>query len=183
MRLHKARVQVTAEDLERFKELEGRYRLPLRRFFERRLRNSPDPDDLVQEVFLRLVRQGDMADIQFLDGYVFQVAANVLRDHARRWTVRAKEADHAQLEDADVEGGFSPERVLLGREALERLIGALQELPERTAVIFSLYHFDSVPQVEIGRRLGMPVSTIEKHMSRANAHLLERLARADDIKD
>jgi DNA-directed RNA polymerase specialized sigma24 family protein len=42
-------------------------------------------------------------------------------------------------------------------------------------VIFSLYHFDSVPQVEIARRLSMSLSTVEKHMSRANAHLLQRL--------
>jgi RNA polymerase sigma factor (sigma-70 family) len=155
--------------------LAARYRLPLRRFFNRRLKNSPDPDDLVQEVFLRLVRQGSTNDIQSLDGYVFQVAANVLRDYARRWTVRAEEAQYAQLDDTELEGGFSPERVLLGKEALEALIAALQELPERTAVIFSLYHFDSVPQVEIARRLSMSLSTVEKHMSRANAHLLQRL--------
>jgi RNA polymerase sigma-70 factor (ECF subfamily) len=149
--------------------------LPLLRFFERRLRYSPDPDDLVQEVFVRLMRQGNMGAVQQLDGYVFQVAANVLRDHSRRWSVRAEEAHHAQIEDVDPEGGFSPERVLLGQEAMERLIAALQELPEKTQVIFALYHFESVPQVDVARRLKMSVSTIEKHMSRANAHLLARL--------
>ena len=183
MSLLETRIQTGAGDLEGFKGLEARYRLPLRRFFEKKLRNSPDPDDLVQEVFLRLVRQGNTDNIQFLDGYVFQVAANVLRDYARRWAVRAGEADHAQLDEAELEGGFSPERVLLGKEALETLIAALQELPEKTAVIFSLYHFDSVPQVEIARRLGMSLSTVEKHMSRANAYLLERLGRTDEFKD
>jgi RNA polymerase sigma factor (sigma-70 family) len=168
-------MQTAPRELADFRALEARYRLPLRRFFQRRLRNSPDPDDLVQEVFLRLVRQGDPGKIRFLDGYVFQVAANVLRDHARRWSVRADEADYAQLEDAEVEGGFSPERVLLGKEAIETLISALQELPEKTAAIFALYHFDSVPQVEIARRFGMSLSTVEKHMNRANAHLLERV--------
>jgi DNA-directed RNA polymerase specialized sigma24 family protein len=91
--------------------------LPLKRFFERRLKSNPDPDDLVQEVFLRLVRQGTTDGIKFLDAYVFQVAANVLRDHARRWNVRAEEANYAQLDDFEFEGGFSPERVLLGKEA------------------------------------------------------------------
>jgi RNA polymerase sigma factor (sigma-70 family) len=155
--------------------LAARYRVPLRRFFERRLRSSPDPDDLVQEVFVRLMRLESMDTVQHLDGYVFQIAANVLRDHSRRWLVRSEESHHAQLEDIDAEGGFSPERVLLGQEALERLILALQELPERTQVIFSLYHFESVPQIDIARRLQMSLSTIEKHMSRANAHLLVRL--------
>ena len=156
-------------------QLVARYRLPLRRFFERRMRHSPDPEDLVQEVFVRLVRQGNMSAVRQLDGYVFQVAANVLRDYGRRWSIRSAEAHHAQLDSLDLEGGFSPERVLLGREALERLIAALQELPEKTQVIFTLYHFESVPQVDIARRLAITVSTVEKHMGRANAHLLSRL--------
>jgi RNA polymerase sigma-70 factor (ECF subfamily) len=160
-----------------FEQLAARYRLPLRRFFERRLPHSPDPDDLVQEVFVRLVRQGqgNMNAVQHLDGYVFQVAANVLRDHARRWSIRTEEVHHAQIEDVDPEGGFSPERVLLGQEALERLIAALQELPERTQVIFARYHFDCVSQVDIARRLKISISSVEKHMSRAFAHLLDRL--------
>lgn len=156
-------------------QLVARYRAPLRRFFERRLRCSPDPDDLVQEVFVRLLRQGNIQGIGHLDGYVFQVAANVLRDHARRSLVRVEELRHAQLEDHDIAGGFSPERLLLGREALEQLIEALHELPETTRIIFSLYHFESVAQVDIARQLGMPLSTLEKHMSRANLHLLGRM--------
>jgi RNA polymerase sigma-70 factor (ECF subfamily) len=153
-------------------EVAHRYRLPLRRFFERRLTVRPDADDLVQEVFVRLARQGQLQAVEYLDGYVFQVAANVLRDYRRRWSVRFEEAHHGSLDDAAIEGGFSPERVLLGKESVERLIAALYELPEKTRVIFSLYHFDSVPQVEIARRLRLSVSTIEKHMGRANAHLL-----------
>jgi RNA polymerase sigma-70 factor (ECF subfamily) len=144
----------------------------LRRFFERRLKAGADPDDLVQEVFVRLARQGHAETIQHLDGYVFQVAANVLRDYLRRCAVRAHELNHVQLADQELEGGFSPERVLLGQEAVEHLIAALHQLPEKTQAIFALYHFESVPQVEIAQRLHMPLSTVEKHMARANAHLL-----------
>jgi RNA polymerase sigma factor (sigma-70 family) len=130
-------------------------------------------------VFVRLVRQGNFEAISHLDGYVFQVAANVLRDYARRWAVRADEARPTDLAEDELEGGFPPDRVLIGRETLERLIAALYELPERTRAIFALYHFDSVPQVEISRRLGLPLSTVEKHMSRANLHLLEVLRRIE----
>ena len=153
-------------------DLANRFRSPLKRFFERRLKDRPDSDDLVQEVFVRLTRQGQLDSIEHLDAYVFQIAANVLRDHARRWSVRFEESHAGELDDAQIEGGFSPERVLLGKESVERLIAGLFELPEKTRVIFSLYHFDSVSQVEIARRLGMSISTVEKHMGRANAHLL-----------
>jgi RNA polymerase sigma-70 factor (ECF subfamily) len=65
----------------------------------------------------------------------------------------------------------------LGREAVERLIAALHELPETTRIVFTQYHFDNVPQVEVARRMGLSLSTVEKHMARANAHLLKRLRR------
>ena len=160
-------------------QLSARYRLPLRRFFERRLRASADAEDLVQEVFVRLIRQGRTHEIHHLDGYVFQVAANVLRDHARRWSIREQEAHPAELEDEILEGGFSPERVILGQEAIEILIRALHELPAKTQAIFALYHFEAVSQVDIARRLNMSISTVEKHMSRANLHLLTRLGGAE----
>jgi RNA polymerase sigma-70 factor (ECF subfamily) len=86
---------------------------------------------------------------------------------------------HALLDEDTLEGGFSPERLLMGAEALEGLIAALYQLPEKTRIIFTLYHFESVPQVEIARRLGMSVSTLEKHMGRANLHLLEQLGPLD----
>ncbi|MGH8208339.1 MAG: tyrosine-protein phosphatase, partial [Steroidobacteraceae bacterium] len=70
-------------------QLAARYRVPLLRFFERRMQSISDSGDLVQEVLMRLVRQGDADAIEHLDGYMFQVAANVLRDHARRRAVRA----------------------------------------------------------------------------------------------
>jgi len=113
-----------------------------------------------------------MDDVRNLDGYVFQVAANVLRDHARRWSIREQEANHAALDDDILEGGFTPERVLLGQESLERLICALHELPAKTQAIFALYHFEGVAQVDIARKLNMSISTVEKHMGRANRHLL-----------
>jgi RNA polymerase sigma factor (sigma-70 family) len=168
-----------APETAEFRRLSDRYRVPLRRFFERRLKANPDPEDLVQEVFLRLVGQADIETIQHLDGYVFQVAANVLRDHLRRWSLRTAELNHTQLEDQDLEGGFSPERVLLGQEAVEHLIAALRQLPEKTQVIFALYHFESVSQVDIARRLNMPLSTVEKHMGRANGHLLAHLRKSE----
>lgn len=160
-------------------QLAARYRLPLRRFFERRLRAGPDPEDLVQEVFVRLIRQRRIHDIRHLDGYVFQVAANVLRDHARRWSIRAQEANPDAIDAESLEGGFSPERVVLGQEALEILIRALYELPEKTRAIFAMYHFESISQVDIARNLNMPLSTVEKHMSRANLHLLAQLKDAE----
>jgi RNA polymerase sigma factor (sigma-70 family) len=160
----------------RLEVMASAYRAPLLSFFQRRLRRGPDAEDLVQEVFIRLARQQDLAGIEHLDGYVFQTAANVLRDRARREAVRAEPHMPEAFDPID-DAGFSPERVLIGRQGVQRLISALHELPETTRVVFTQYHLDSVPQVEIARRLRLSLSTVEKHMARANAHLLRRMGQ------
>jgi len=43
--------------------------------------------------------------------------------------------------------------------------------------VFSLYHFEELSHKEIARRLGIALSTVEKNIARANAHLLKRLDR------
>ena len=163
-----------AKDLD---DLADRYRAPLTRFFKRRMSGSADGEDLVQEVFVRLARMTDLDQVRNLDGYVFQVAANLLRDHRRREATRGGPPSDLDLDALPEETGFSPERVLIGKDALQRLVAALYELPEKTRMIFTLYHLEAVRQVEIARQLGMPVSTVEKHLSRANAHLMRRVGR------
>jgi RNA polymerase sigma factor (sigma-70 family) len=65
----------------------------------------------------------------------------------------------------------------MDRQSLDLLIQGLYALPERTRHIFVLYHFENARQTEIAARFQMPVSTVEKHMARANKLLLKRLRR------
>jgi RNA polymerase sigma factor (sigma-70 family) len=145
----------------------------LARFFRRHV-NSDEADDLVQDVFLRIVRRGGTADIEHLDGYIFQTASNVLRDRVRRR--RASLADRHvpfDLDRHDV-AELGPERGLLGREGLKAAGLVLLELPERTRRVFILRRLEGLTYSEIGRRLGVSVSAVEKHMQRAIRHLAAR---------
>src|SRR5690348_12273441 len=65
-----------------------RYRSALNRFFERRAARTDDTEDLTQEVFLRLASRRAGDEIERLDGYIFQTAASVLTDRARRRAAR-----------------------------------------------------------------------------------------------
>ena len=89
----------------------------LRRYFERRVFRHADIDDLVQEVFLRLARRGDLNDISHIEGYLFETAANILRDRARHNITHMASA-HQELSLYHEEAtAFSPERILIGRDA------------------------------------------------------------------
>ena len=147
-----------------------RYREPLLSFFRRRMSVAADCEDLVQEVFLRLSRREDLGDIERIDSYLFQTASTVVIDWRRRQTTRHASA-HDELDEDLLSVDCSPERVLLGRDAVRAMIEALGTLPPKTRAVFMLYHFEGMPHTEIGRRLGMAVRTVEDHVARANARL------------
>lgn len=154
--------------------LSQRHRVSLQRYFERRLKNKADVEDLVQEVFLRLARRGEFESIEHLDGYLFEVAASVFQDRLRQRYTRAVDL-HDEYRDGHAREDFSPERVLIGREGVGRVAQALLELPERTRMAFVLYRFEGLRHPEIASRLGVSVSAVEKHVMRALTHLKQRL--------
>lgn len=171
-------VQASAGQADRraIADLSVRYGQAVRRFFSRRLRDGADVEDLTQEVFARLLKRAELGEIANIEGYLFHTAANLLRERARKAARRPGDDASVDPDLAESVEDFSPERILLGREAYARMVEALQELPERARTIFVLNRFEELSAAEIARRLGVSVSTVEKDMMRAIAHLKARLA-------
>jgi RNA polymerase sigma-70 factor (ECF subfamily) len=146
-------------------------RQSLARYFARRLRNASDIDDLVQEVFARVVARDSTTPIGHLGKYLHQTAASVLSDYARRRSARRAEA-HVPFDPLlHGETDFDPERIVAGRQDVAAATAALLSLPERTRRIFLLRRLDGVPAREVANRLGISISAVEKHMVRAVRHL------------
>lgn len=154
-------------------DFDKRFRQPLWGFFFRRTRSCSDADDLVQEVFCRLSR-ADRGNVVKPANYVFAVAANLLRDHHKK-AIQAPSMD-AEIHDVLKETGiaFDPERILLGRDQLDRLEAILAEMPERTRAILLLHRLDNMKQRAIADHLGISTSAVEKHLARASQHLARR---------
>jgi RNA polymerase sigma-70 factor (ECF subfamily) len=148
-------------------ELARRYYAPLLSFFRKRTRNAPEAQDLVQQVFLRLAQHTELRTIQNPYGYIFQTAANALKDHYRRDAVRERLRVAVSGAEQSWHADFSPDRVLQGHEALVRLTEALRTLPERTRDVFMLRCFEGLKHTEIARLLGISVRSVEKHVAKA----------------
>jgi RNA polymerase sigma factor (sigma-70 family) len=159
--------------------LSRRFRVPLLRFFEKRIGRHGETEDLVQEVFVRLAGSGRVESIERLESYLFTTAANLLRDRQRRLAARASEAHESYDEEThgSARETHSPERALLGAQAIQQLVAALYELPERTRTVWILYHLQDLSHAEIAHQLRIAVSTIEKHLGRASVHLLKCIDR------
>ncbi len=154
------------------------FRPALLRYFSRRVKDKSEVEDLVHDVLARLARSESLTSVRNERGYVFQTANSVLVDWMRKCATH-RTADHRTF-DPEEHGGedFPPDRVLLGREALVRATAILQELPERTRTIFLLRRLEGMGHAEIASRLGVSISTVEKQMYLALAHLTERMNEA-----
>jgi RNA polymerase sigma factor (sigma-70 family) len=148
------------------------YRSPLRGFFSKRVNDPAEVEDLIQEVFLHLVRRAQGGPIEHVKQYVFQIAANALRDWGRRRVVRNQHAHESFDEQVHQPAtDISPERVLLGEEAIALVTATLNALPERTRDVFVLRVLEKQKYAEIAAALGISVRAAEKHMARALAQL------------
>jgi RNA polymerase sigma factor (sigma-70 family) len=154
-----------------------RFRPALIAFFVRRIHNHSDAEDLTQEVLMRVTRRGASIDASRPDGYVFQIAANLLRDRGRRLKVRsAYQAEFGMAADSQVEER-DPDRVMQARHSLAVVLEALNELPERTRNIFILFRLENMKQREIADMMDISVRTVEQHVTRASVRLRERLEK------
>ena len=159
-------------------QLVERDRVPLERFFIQRTGDRAEAEDLVQDLFCRIVARRDLGEFDNPEAYVFQAAANLLRDRSRRAGARRRLQLALVQRDGNRVEEISPERVLLDRNELELLQRALLELPERTRAIFVLQRFEGLKYKEIADRLGISASSVEKHMMSAIKHIFQRMGLA-----
>jgi RNA polymerase sigma-70 factor (ECF subfamily) len=141
-------------------------------YFRRRVQDASEVDDLVQEVFTRLLTRESTAPVEHLEAYVFQTAGTVLADRRRRRQVRRSEAHVSFDVDRHGEHEIGPERVVAARQRLRAARDALMMLPERTRAVFVLHRLEGRRYREIASQLGISVSSVEKHMARAVRHLM-----------
>ena len=182
--MHAAHEHAHEAAAELARRLDARYRTPLMNYFLRRVRDRAEAEDLTQEVFLRIVRRPDPAPLENAEVFLFSIAANLLRDRARR-AVSHRRADHRSLDDPGDDlsqlpsliEARAPDRVLMSQESLGEVLRALDELGERTRDIFILYKLEKMKHREIGALYGLSASAVEKYVRKATAHLARRFGR------
>jgi RNA polymerase sigma factor (sigma-70 family) len=149
----------------------GPVRSWLKRFFRRRIRNDAEVEDMVQDVFARMVARDSTEPVENLGGYVLKTASSVLADRARRRSSRGADLHVAFDSEVHGEHEIDPERILRGKQELHAATAALLSLPERTRTVFILRRLEGQKYQDIATHLGISVSAVEKHMLRAVQHL------------
>ena len=148
------------------------YRMPLGRYFASRLGDSGEIDDLIQQVFLRMFQRAQIEPIQRVPGYVFQVASSVLNDAHRRARTRHDDAVESYDEQQhDAHDLRTPERIVLGEEAVSRALDAIARMPESIRDVYLLRVEEEREFNDIAALLGISKRSALRYMKRALQYL------------
>lgn len=150
------------------------FRPALMAFFLRRLRNHAEAEDLTQDVFVRLAK-AEQTQLGSAKAYVFQIAANLLRDRARREKVRFDYRAELAADDGRGIEPLHPARILSGSQALAALEAGLLALPQVTREIFVLYRLENVEKRAIAESYGLSIAAVDRHLMKAMAQLASRV--------
>lgn len=152
--------------------LERQHGQRLRRFLASRLRHdAADVEDLVQEVFLRLLRIDRHETIRSSESYLYVVAFHVLHQHLlRRAAVPESVEITALIDEMESPPQSDPLAQAEMQQQLMTLQGALQQLPQKAQAVLLLHRRDGYSLEEIGAQLGFSRANAAKYLSKALLH-------------
>jgi RNA polymerase sigma factor (sigma-70 family) len=152
----------------------------LRRYLSARLRNAADVSDLVQEVFLRLMRVDRHDSIRNPEAYVMTVAGHVLHQHTLHKSTDPVSASAVDvLIDLQTALESDPVSRIDAQRRLEGLDYALEQLAPNVQATFVLHRRDGMTLEEIAQQLGVSRSMVKKYLSKALLQCQEHLERKE----
>jgi RNA polymerase sigma-70 factor (ECF subfamily) len=172
-------------DEEAFAVLYRRHQAPLYRFALRMSGHPWAAEEIVQDVFMTLIREPKKFDPQrgTLGAFLYGVARNRIMKHLER-TPRDlsldEKGEHGNATQAHVIDRFTPADFAETRQRSEQVRAAVLELPIEFREAVALCELEEMSYEEAARLLDCPVGTIRSRLHRGRALLLAKLEMLRD---
>lgn len=133
-------------------------------------------EDIVQETFVQSYAASRRQEIRNPQAFMMCVARNIALDHVGR-------AEHKlgcsleHVDEADLASHFDTELDYQSEEIFLEFCRAVAGLPIACRRVFILSKIYGLSMAEVGERLGISVSTVEKHIARGLFVVLEHMHR------
>ena len=151
----------------------------LRGFLLGRVRNSSDIPDIIQEVYLRLLRVPDHETIRSPEAYLFTVAKHVAQQHALRQSARSISSELQDTLAVSSDAPNDPALEVSAQQSVEELERALQTLSPKARATFLYHRRDGMTLAQIGARLGVSRPQVKKYLAKALAQFRKQLEVAE----
>jgi RNA polymerase sigma factor (sigma-70 family) len=177
------------EQDQRISEVVKRESSRLRNFIRRRVPDPRDAEDVLQDVFYRLVEANRLLmPIDHVTGWLFRVARNRITDLFRKkkpelfsdTALQDDEGEALRIEDLLPSPDAGPEALYVRNLLLDELELALDELPDEQREVFVAHELEGRSFKELAAETGVSVNTLLSRKRYAVLHLRERL---QDIHD
>jgi RNA polymerase sigma factor (sigma-70 family) len=180
------------EQDQRISEVVKREQSRLRNFIRRRVPDPRDAEDILQDVFYKLVEANRLLmPIEHVTGWLFRVARNRITDLFRKKkpeslsdiAIANRDVDgdgellllQMQLEEMLPSPDAGPEAVYARNLLLQELELALDELPDEQREVFVAHELEGLSFKEMAAESGVSVNTLLSRKRYAVLHLRERL--------
>jgi RNA polymerase sigma-70 factor (ECF subfamily) len=140
-------------------------------------------EDATQDVFIKMLEHlSTLSDHDDLGKWLYRVTVNTCLTRLKRegsvWG-RVRQALTASSETADRR---TPERSVQLRHDLGEALAALERLPAKERVVFTMKHLDNLPQQEIAAALDLSEGYVSKLLHRALARL-QKHGKQGEVRD
>jgi RNA polymerase sigma-70 factor (ECF subfamily) len=185
-------------DVAAFAELVARHEKPLWNFLRRLVRDEASAEDLLQETFMRVVKNNAhwQPSAKF-STWLYTIARNLCVDHARRATHRravsldggqgtasGRDSDpDRQLHEALAGRDPGSERRAMNQQFASLLDAAIAALPAPQREVFVMREVLDLPFAEIAVAVGVSEATVKSRMRYALEALRGALAELHDASD
>src|SRR5579863_6985604 len=181
-----ARERMALEQDQRISDVVKREQSRLRNFIRRRVPDPFDAEDILQDVFYRLVEANRLLmPIEHVTGWLFSVARNRITDLFRK--KEPENFSEIEVDNEDDEGlpfedllpspDAGPEALYARNLLLKELERALAELPKEQREVFIAHELEGHSFKELADKTGTSVNTLLSRKRHAVLHLRERLRR------
>ena len=177
------------EQDQRIAEVVNREQSRLRHFIRRRVPDSRDVEDILQEVLYELVEANRLLmPIEHVTGWLFRVARNRMIDLFRKKepeslsdaAVVKEDTGALSFEDLLPSPDDGPDALFARSVLLDEIELALDELPEEQREVFVAHELDGRSFKEMAAETGVNVNTLLARKRYAVLHLRERLRKTYD---
>jgi RNA polymerase sigma-70 factor (ECF subfamily) len=135
-------------------------------------------EDLVQETFLRLIRQRTYAAGRPFKPWLYAIAANLARDHFRSRSAAAPTTGELEMQSlADPAPG--PESTAISANSSRVVMATLMRLPPEYRSTILLRYFEDMSLSDIATATNVPLGTVKSRLSVGTRKLRELLSNLD----
>lgn len=152
------------------------------RYFLRKTGSAAEAEDLTQDVLVRSLSHAHWKSLEEAKGYLFRCAVNRWRERHRRNHGRGPTLDWNEEAEQLLGSENPPERILIGREELDQVLEALEQMNERTRTILVLVNVEQMKVSAVAELLGISVRAVSKHLSKGIEILLRRRKRQEWLR-